>query len=55
MKNVFIKRNKLRKEKYKMYGSSIKGAPGCGMKLNPVFKEINRLRDWGPQDKTPLS
>jgi hypothetical protein len=38
--------SKLRKEKYKVYGSSIKGAPGSEMKLNPVFKEINRLRKW---------
>lgn len=45
-KCIFMKRSKPRKEKYKMYGSSIKGAPGSGMKLNPPFKEINRLRGW---------
>lgn len=26
-----------------MYDSKIKGAPGSGWKLNPVFKEINIL------------
>ena len=40
MKSFLIKRSKLRKEKYKIYGSSIKGAPGSRMELNPVFKEI---------------
>ena len=39
-----MKQSKLSKEKYKMYGSRIKGAPGSRMKLNPVFKEINRLK-----------
>lgn len=33
----------LRKYKYNMYGSRIKGAPGSEKELNPVFKEINRL------------
>ena len=37
MKNILNKCSKLRKEKYKIYGSSIKGAPGGEMKLNPVF------------------
>jgi hypothetical protein len=32
--------NKLRKEKYKKYISSIKGAPRSEMELNPEFKEI---------------
>ena len=27
-----------------MYGSMVKGAPRSGMELNPVFKEINRLK-----------
>jgi hypothetical protein len=27
-----------------MYGSRIKEAPGSGMELNPVFKEINTLK-----------
>ena len=27
----------LKKEKYKIYGSSNKGAPGSEMELNPVF------------------
>jgi hypothetical protein len=29
-----------------MYGSKNKGAPGSRVELNPVFKEINRLREW---------
>jgi hypothetical protein len=37
MKNVLMKRSKLKKEKYKIYSSSIKGAPGSRMKSNPVF------------------
>jgi len=41
MKSILVKRNKLRTEKYEMYGSSNKGAPGGGMELNPVIKEIN--------------
>jgi hypothetical protein len=45
-KNVLIKHSKLRKEKYKRYGLSNKGAPGSEPELNPVFKEINRLREW---------
>ena len=43
VKITLINYRKLRKEKYKMYGSSIKGVPGSGMELNPVFKEIKRL------------
>jgi hypothetical protein len=31
---------KLRKEKYKIYGSSFKGAPGSEMELNSVFRNI---------------
>jgi hypothetical protein len=38
MKSVLFKQSMLRKEKYKMYGSQSKGAPGSGMKLNPVFE-----------------
>jgi hypothetical protein len=37
MKGVLMKRNKLRKETYKIYGSNIKGTPGSRMKLNPIF------------------
>jgi len=33
-----MKNRKLRKEKYKIYGSSIKVTPGSEMELNPVFK-----------------
>ena len=32
-----MKRSKLKKEKYKMCGSTIKGAPGSGMELNLFF------------------
>ena len=32
--------SKLKKEKYKIYGSSTKGAPGREVELNPVLKEI---------------
>lgn len=45
MKSVLIKHSKLRKEKCQIYGSSIIGAPGSGMELNPVFKKIKRLRE----------
>jgi hypothetical protein len=34
-----MKRSKLRKEKYEIYGNN-KGTPGSKMELNPVFKEI---------------
>ena len=40
MKNILNKPNRLRKEKYKIYGSCIKGAPGREMERNPVFKDI---------------
>ena len=40
MKNIFNKRSKLRKGKYKIYGSTIKGVPGGEMELNPVLKDI---------------
>ena len=39
---IYMKRNKLSKEKHKMYG---KGAPGSEMELSPVLKEINRLKE----------
>ena len=45
MKNILMRHSRLKKEKYKMYGSSNKRAPGSEMELNPVFKEINRLRE----------
>ena len=32
-------------KKYKIRSSRRKGAPGDRMKLNPVFKEINRLKE----------
>ena len=40
MKSILMKRSNLKKEKYKLYGSNIKGAAGSEMELNPVFKEI---------------
>jgi hypothetical protein len=40
MKNILIKHSKLRKEKYKMHGLKVTGAPGSRMELNPVFKDI---------------
>jgi hypothetical protein len=40
MKNVLNKNSKLRKEKYKIHGLSIKGVPGSDMDMNPVFKDI---------------
>ena len=36
MKNILMKRSKLRKEKYKIYGLSIKGAVGSRMELDPM-------------------
>jgi hypothetical protein len=45
MKSILIKRSNLSKEKYTMYSSSNKGASGSEMELNPMFKEINRLRE----------
>ena len=35
-----MKMSKLQKEKYKIYGWSIKGVPRSKMELNPVFKDI---------------
>ena len=40
MKRSLNKHRKLRKEKYKIYGSSIKGVPGSEMEQNLVFQEI---------------
>jgi hypothetical protein len=37
MKSTLNKPSKLRKEKYKIYGSGIKGASGSKMELDPVF------------------
>lgn len=37
-----MKRSKPRKKKYKMYILRKKEAPGSGIELSPVFKEINR-------------
>jgi len=46
MNNILVKRKKLRKEKYKIYGPRNKGAPGSEMELNVMFKDGNRLREW---------
>jgi hypothetical protein len=40
MKSILNKHSKLRKKIYKMYGSSMKSAPGREMDLNLVFKII---------------
>ena len=40
LRNMLIKHSKLRKEKYKIHGSKIKGTPGREIRLNPVFKDI---------------
>ena len=37
MKSILNKHSKLRKEKYKVYGLSIKGASGSEMEINPMF------------------
>jgi len=49
VKSVLNKHNKLKREKYKIYGASIKGAPGNEMELNPVFLEIGDkgVELWG--------
>ena len=41
VKNILMKRSKLRKERYKIYGLSIKGTPGSEIELNSVFKILN--------------
>jgi hypothetical protein len=37
LKRCLNKNSKLRKEKYKIYGSSIKEVPGSEIEQNPVF------------------
>ena len=37
MKNILMKRSQMRKENYKICGSSSKGAPGSRMDLNLAF------------------
>ena len=39
-KRSLNKHSKLKKEKYKIYGSSIKGVPGNEMEQNPVFQGV---------------
>jgi hypothetical protein len=50
-----MKIHKLRKKKYKMYGSNIKWAPDSGMELNSLLKKIERLKDVWPQSKISSS
>ena len=38
--NILNKHSKFRKGKYKIYGLSIKGAPGSKMEVTHVFKDI---------------
>jgi len=40
MKSILVKKGKLKKKKYKIYGLSINGTPRSEMELNPVFKNI---------------
>jgi len=42
-----MKRSKLKKEKYKIYGSRIKGTPGSEMEPNPV---LGIKLNWGSSD-----
>lgn len=37
MESILIKHSKVRKEKYKIYDLSIKGAPGSRIQLSPMF------------------
>jgi hypothetical protein len=46
MKSILNMHIKLRKEKCKICGSNIRGTPGSRNELNPVFKELKRLRKW---------
>jgi len=39
MKSILMKRSKLKKGKYKIYGSCIKGTPRSEMELNSVAQE----------------
>jgi hypothetical protein len=40
MESFLNKHSKCRKGNYKLYHSSIKGAPGIEIEMNPVFKDI---------------
>jgi hypothetical protein len=52
MKSVFDEAQlSLERKKYKVCASSSKRVPGNTMELNPMFKEINRLREWRPLGK----
>ena len=42
---IYNKKEQGELEKYKMYNLRRKGAPGSGMELSPVFKEINISRN----------
>ena len=54
MKSILNKHSRLRKENYKMYGSSNKGAPGNDMEQDPVFKEINRYELFMENTSNPI-
>ena len=43
-RQCFANKRKLYKKKYKLYGSWIKEAPGSRTEVNPMFREINRLK-----------
>ena len=47
-----MKRSKRRKEKYKIYGSSITRVPGSVMDLNPEFKKINLTFVQGDKNRS---
>jgi len=51
LKCILIKYSNLIKEKYKIFPSKIKGAPGSEMELNPVFKDIKRMKGMVTSDK----
>ena len=39
LSSVLNRHSKIRREKYKIYGLSIKGAPTSKMEMNPVYKD----------------
>ena len=46
MKRSLNKHSKLRKEKYKIYGSSTEGVPRSEMEQKSCALRDNRLREW---------
>jgi hypothetical protein len=53
MKSVLMKRSKLRKEKYKICDSSIKGVPGIEMELNLCSRILNLIKGVVTVGKDP--